>query len=162
MIRLAKEHDCINLAALSLDVWLKTYAADGIRTESSHYALSGFTKDYFKGVLKNSNYRLLVFVDGIYLRGYALVNLESVFETPDNGFEIEKLYVHGPFQGKGVGKSLLMEIKARYGERFWLYTWIHNKSIAFYKKLGFKDIGIYEFKLGDETIENSVLGYGRV
>ncbi len=162
MIRPAKKQDCINLAALSLDVWLKTYAIDGIRAESSQYALSGFTKDYFEDVLKDSKSRLLVFVDNIYLRGYALVNLESVFETPENGFEIETLYVHGPFQGKGVGKALLMEIMARYGKRFWLYTWVHNKSIAFYNKLGFKDIGSYEFKLGDETIENRVLGYGRV
>ncbi|MCP4115102.1 MAG: GNAT family N-acetyltransferase [Desulfobacteraceae bacterium] len=161
MIREANEGDCINLAALSLQVWLQTYAIDGIRTENSEYALSTFTEKHFKGLLHKQNYRLLVYVDGIYLRGYTLVNLESRFEGEENGFEIEKLYVQGPFQGKGIGRKLLLEVKARYGDRFWLYTWVRNKSIAFYKKFGFKDIGQYRFEFGSGMIENRVLGFGR-
>ena len=153
MIREANQGDCINIAALSLQVWLETYAIDGIRTENSKYALSTFTEKHFKGLLGEQNYRLLVYIDGVYLRGYALVNLESQFESENNGFEIEKLYVQGPFQGKGIGRKLLLEVKARYGEIFWLYTWVRNKSIAFYKKFG--------FKFGSGMIENRVLGFGR-
>jgi hypothetical protein len=33
--------------------------------------------------------RILVFIDGIFLRGYVLINLDSQFETDDVGFEIE-------------------------------------------------------------------------
>ena len=161
MIREANEGDCINLAALSLQVWLQTYSIDGIRTENSMYALSTFTEKHFKELLGKQNYRLLVYVDGIYLRGYTLVNLESRFEGEENGFEIEKLYVQGPFQGKGIGRKLLLEVMARYGDRFWLYTWVRNESIAFYKKFGFKDIGQYSFEFGSEMIENRVLGFGR-
>ena len=162
MVREAKQSDCINLAALSLEVWLQTYSVDGIRTENSEFALSTFTEEHFKKLLADPKYKLLVFCEGIYLRGYALVNLESWFETEENGFEIEKLYVHGAFQSKGVGQNLLSEIKVRYGNRFWLYTWVRNKSIGFYKKIGFKDIGQYTFKFGNDIIENRVLAYGRI
>ncbi|MBI9091338.1 MAG: GNAT family N-acetyltransferase [Desulfobacterium sp.] len=161
MIREANDGDCINLAALSMDVWLQTYAIEGIRTESSTYVLSTFTEKYFKGVLREPNYRLFVYIDGVYLRGYTLVNLESQFESAENGFEIAKLYVHGPFQGNGIGRKLLSEVRARYGDRFWLYTWVRNKSIGFYKKNGFKEIGQYTFEFGSEMIENCVLGFGR-
>ena len=162
MIREATESDCINLTALSLEVWLQTYSIDGIQTENSKYALSSFTDKHFKEILHDNKYKLLVFTEGIYLRGYILVNFESQFESKKNGFEIEKLYVQGPFQGQGIGQSLLSEIKIRYGSRFWLYTWVHNKSIIFYKKFGFKDIGQYDFKLGNDVIENRVLVYGHI
>jgi len=159
MIRIACDSDCINLAALSLQVWLQTYSVDGIRKENSKYALSTFTEEYFKQRLRDSKYRLLVFEEGIYIRGYALVNLESQFENDVNGFEIEKLYVHPPFQGHGIGRKLLLEIKEQFGDKFWLYTWVRNKSVGFYQKFGFKNIGLHSFKFGDDTIENYVLGY---
>jgi len=161
MIREAREADCINLAALSLEVWIQTYSIDGIRTENSKYALSTFTEEYFKNFLLDPKYKLLVFTERIYLRGYALINLESRFENEENGFEIEKLYVQGAFQGQGIGQSLLSEIITRYGKKFWLYTWVRNKSIEFYKKFGFRDIGQYNFKFGNSTIENHVFAYDR-
>lgn len=160
MIKEATESDCINLTALSLEVWLQTYSSDGIRTENSKYVLSLFTEKYFKEILQDHKYKLLVFTESVYLRGYILVNFESQFENKKNGFEIEKLYIQGPFQGKGIGQNLLLEVKARYGSQFWLYTWVRNKSITFYKKFGFKDIGQYNFKLGNDVIENRVLVYG--
>jgi ribosomal protein S18 acetylase RimI-like enzyme len=160
VIREATRLDCINLTALSLEVWLQTYCIDGITSENSKYALSMFTEEYFESLFKNPKYRLIVYVEDSYLRGYALVNLDSKYKARDVGFEIEKLYVHSTFQGKNIGKKLLNEIKIRFGHKFWLYTWVRNKSIGFYQHLGFTDIGQYNFKLGDEVIENRVLAYG--
>jgi ribosomal protein S18 acetylase RimI-like enzyme len=162
MIREAREADCINLAALSLEVWLQTYSVDGICAENSKYVLSTFTEEYFKLFLLDPKYKLLVFIERIYLRGYALINLESRFENKENGFEIEKLYVHSAFQGQGIGQSLLSEIIARYGKKFWLYTWVRNKSIVFYKKFGFIEIGQYNFQFGNSIIEKYVFGYDRI
>ena len=70
MVREAKDSDCINLAALSLEVWLATYSFDGICTENSTYALTTFTEKYFKDRLRDPKYRLLVATDGAYLRGF--------------------------------------------------------------------------------------------
>ncbi len=161
MIREAKQEDCINLTALSLQVWLETYAVDGINTEVSSYVLFLFSPDYFQQVLNDPKYRLLVCVEGQFLRAYTLVNLESGFEGEKNGFEIEKLYVQGPFQGQGIGRKLLGEVEARYGSCFWLYTWVRNKSIAFYKHYGFKDIGRYDLIFESGVIENRVLAFRR-
>ncbi len=47
MIREAVEEDCINLAVLSLQVWLDTYAIEGIRIEYSKYVISNFTEACF-------------------------------------------------------------------------------------------------------------------
>lgn len=159
MIRKANRSDCINLAALSLEVWLRTYCVDGIRTENSQFALSAFTEDSFEKILADSSRRVLVFAEDIYLRGYVLINLESHYQNEENGFEIERLYVQEAFQTQGIGRKLLQEVKERYGNSFWLYTWVRNKSIQFYKLFGFKDIGQYDFKIGNDIIENRVLTY---
>jgi len=159
MIRIATKEDCASLAGLSLDVWFNTYALDGINTTNSQYAISNFTEQNFLRIINAPKYRLLVCTQENYLRGYALVNLESFYDGVKNGFEIDKLYVHGPFQRKGIGKDLLSEVRKQYGGDFWLYSWVHNKSIAFYEKYGFKDIGRYDFQLGEEEIENRVLCY---
>ncbi len=157
MIREALEKDCINLAALSLEVWFSTYALNGIYSDASRFAIATFTEEKFQDILSESKYKLLVWVEDDYLRGYVLLNFESFYEDPSNGFEIDKLYVQSPFQGKGIGASLLSEVRIRYGEKFWLHSWVENKSIDFYKKYGFKDIGRYDFILGDEAFENRVL-----
>jgi ribosomal protein S18 acetylase RimI-like enzyme len=160
VIRDATKPDCINLTALSLEVWLQTYCIDGITSENSKYALSMFTEEYFESLLKDQKYRVLVYVEDTYLRGYALINLDSQYRDRDVGFEIEKLYVHCAYQGKNIGKKLLKEIENKLGNKFWLYTWVRNKSIGFYLHQGFTDIGQYNFKLGNDVIENRVLAYG--
>ena len=111
-------------------------------------------------MLKDQKYRILVYVEDAYLRGYALINLDSQYKGRDVGFEIEKLYVHSAYQGRNIGKKLLAEIEKNLGNKFWVYTWIRNKSIGFYLHHGFADIGQYNFKLGNDVIENRVLAYG--
>jgi diamine N-acetyltransferase len=98
MIRKANRSDCINLAALSLEVWLRTYCVDGIRTENSQFALSAFTEDSFEKILADSSRRVLVFTENIYLRGYVLINLESHYQSEENGFEIEKMIFGDEFE----------------------------------------------------------------
>lgn len=159
MIREAIVEDCINLAALSIEVWLHTYAIDGISTENSRYAVSTFTEEHFKKLLLDKNYKLLVYMEGIYLRGYTLVNLKSFYKSEENGFEIDKLYVQVHFHGKGIGRRLISEVKNQIGDQFWLHTWVRNKSIGFYKKLGFVDIGRYDFEFETGIIENRVLAF---
>ena len=161
MIREATKDDCINLAVLSLQVWLETYAVEGIRTEYSKYVLSTFTESYFLDLLNNSNYRLLLSEIDDTLQGYALINLKSCFKDETNGFEIDKLYVHNKFNGQGVGRNLLYEVEQRYGGRFWLYTWTENTSNKFYQHLGFNQIGKLDIDFNGNVIENNVYGFNR-
>ncbi|MEH6443650.1 MAG: GNAT family N-acetyltransferase [Oceanospirillaceae bacterium] len=161
MIRDAQEKDCINLAVLSLQVWLKTYAIEGIRTEYSQYVVSTFTELYFKDLLENPDYHLLVSAAEGVLQGFILINLQSRFESEANGFEIEKLYIHEKFTGKGLGRQLISNIEQRFGNRFWLYTWVENASNEFYKHLGFRNIGRLSFEFHHSTIVNNVYAFSR-
>jgi diamine N-acetyltransferase len=158
MIREANKKDALNLAALSIQVWLDTYAVTGIRTEISKFVLSTFSQDYFSSIIDNKNYKILVALEGGLLVGYVMANFEAIWQDSSNGYEIDKLYVQGHFQGKGIGKRLLAEMSKQCGGTFWLSTWKDNiNAIAFYKRIGFKDIGSKLFEFEGEAHENRVL-----
>ena len=156
VIRYAQKEDCINLAVLSLQVWLETYAVEGIRTEYSKYVIETFTETYFLSLLNKPNYQLLVSETEGTLQGFILINLDSHFESEMNGFEIEKLYVHRNFKGQGLGRQFISEVRQRFGKNFWLYTWVENESNEFYKHLGFKYVGQLNFEFFNTLIKNNV------
>ncbi len=160
MIRKARKEDSINIAALSIQVWLHTYATDGIRRGISEFAIGTYTEQYFKELINNPDYRILVFIEEKHLVGYVMANLKSLWQDQSNGYEIDKLYVQEHFHGKGIGRRLISEMAARYGGRFWLSTWAHNwNAINFYKHMGFIDIGHKDFELEGELHENRVLAF---
>ncbi|MBW3696123.1 N-acetyltransferase [Vibrio sp. T187] len=156
MIREAKKDDCMKLAALSIKVWLDTYATDGIKDEYAQYVLSTFTQAYFAELLNTPQFRLLVSEENQALQGYVLLNLESYYESPLSGFEIEKLYVDQTLKGRGLGRKLLDEVESRFGKRYWLYTWVENESNGFYEHLGFKKVGLLSFEFAGAKIDNNV------
>lgn len=156
MIREATKNDCVQLAVLSIKVWLDTYAKDGIKDEYAQYVLSTFTQSYFVELLNSPKFRLLVSEENQALQGYVLLNLESYYETPLSGFEIEKLYVDSTSKGHGLGRKLLKEVESRFGKQYWLYTWVENESNGFYEHLGFKKIGLFSFQFAGANIDNHV------
>lgn len=156
MIREATKDDCIQLAVLSIKVWLDTYATDGIKDEYAQYVLSTFTQSHFSELLNSPKFRLLVSEENQALQGYVLLNLESYYETPQNGFEIEKLYVDSTLKGSGLGRKLLNEVESQFGKKYWLYTWVENESNGFYEHLGFKQVGLFSFDFAGAKIDNNV------
>ena len=158
MIREANVSDILNLRVLCTQVWLHSYAKDGIRDEISHFILNTFTTEYFEERLNKSKYKIFVYEIDKHLVGCVIVNLKSTFENKTNGYEIDTLYVQEHFQGQGLGKEMLLKMAKYFGDTYWLSTWVYNLSaISFYKYLGFEDIGKIMFHLGDELHENRVL-----
>ncbi|MDN3617281.1 GNAT family N-acetyltransferase [Vibrio gallaecicus] len=156
MVREATKDDCVKLAALSIKVWLDTYAREGIKTEYAEYVLSTFTATYFFEILDTTKYRVFVSEEQEVIQGYVMVNLESHYQTSGNGFEVEKLYVDNTFKGKGLGRKLLNEVENQLGNKYWLYTWVENESNGFYEHLGLSRIGLLTFEFAGASIENNV------
>lgn len=163
MIRQAVLADSKNLAALSIQVWLHTYANEGIRDEISHYVLNTFSEQYFQTLIETEAYRVYVYIENDHLIGFVALDLDSHFESTTHGFEVTTLYIQEHFQGKGIGNKLLDHIRSVHDGRFWLSTWKHNEpAIGFYKHYGLQVIGVIDFELGDERHENFVLSFKKL
>ncbi len=89
--------------------------------------------------------------------GYAKILLNATH--PDiaqpNVTKLERLYLLKEYFGLGLAQQLV-QFNIEYARQFdqagmWLHVWIENKrAVAFYKKMGFKVIGAYDFKLTDD------------
>lgn len=168
MIRLATPSDCSNLAVLSTQVWLDTYAKEGIKRQYSEFVLSNFTVEYFQQLVSHTDYRLWLCEQDDVLQGFVLVNLKSHCQcdrytagydqvaVSDVSYEVEKLYVSSRHQGQGIGKRLLAMVEQELAKPYWLYTWVENDANNFYRHLGFALVGQLAFEFSGHSIHNHV------
>jgi ribosomal protein S18 acetylase RimI-like enzyme len=160
MIRHANKGDSKLLAALSIQVWLNTYARDGINLPIANYVLNTFTEGFFKEQLSNKNHPTYLFFDGENLLGFIALQLDSVYQSAVNGYEIDTLYIQDRHQGKGIARLLISHARQRHGQTHWLKTWEHNiEAQRFYQYIGFKHIGTSYFELDGEKHDNHVFAY---
>jgi GNAT superfamily N-acetyltransferase len=87
--------------------------------------------------------------------GYAKIMIGAIEDgiTAGTPCELNRLYSHQKFLGKGVGARLMEECfriaKENDCDVMWLGVWEFNpRAQAFYKKCGFREVGRHIFQLG--------------
>jgi diamine N-acetyltransferase len=166
-LRLARASDAECLAALSVHVWLNTYADAGVSDHMARYVLSEFAPVGFRRLLADANVAVVVAEAAEGLAGYAL--LRFGVECPgrvEPTCELEKLYVLPRFTRSGIGSRLLAASQNLVQDRtktrgLWLSVYAHNEAaLAFYRKHGCERMGSIDFELGGERHENYVFVAG--
>lgn len=76
--------------------------------------------------------------------------------------EILRLYVAKKWHGRGVAQELMAEslsvMRERDVDQAWLGVWEHNpRAIAFYRKLGFSEVGEQVFQLGADPQRDLIM-----
>ena len=161
-IRQGTSADAECLAALAIQVWLHTYATEGIREAIAQYVLTEFTTAKFTRILADTASQLLVAELNQHLVGYAWVKFGPRGPSTNSVTEVAALYVQEHFARRGIGSALVRaaqnEALRRVGSSsVWLTVNARNaNAMAFYRKLGFAYGGITYFELDDEKHENHV------
>lgn len=165
-IRIAEVADASNLAVIKQQVWVATYAQEGIRIEYSDYLLNEFTRAKEEALLNHPYKKTLIAELNGHLIACLVMDFESKCPIPliDNNPEIRTLYVLQPFKGQGIGTKLLNLILQKVNElgfkAIWLTAYCQNENaLRFYKQYGFTDIGKTYFKMQENEYENRVLIY---
>lgn len=162
IIRTARVDDAACIAVLATQVWLHTYATQGISAPISHYTRTQLVPEKYLALLNDPLARLWVAeLDG-YLIGFAVVK----FEVPcpvlaPASAELQTLYVQEHFVGQGVGRQLLWVAedmaRTQTGLPLWLTVNVHNAhAIRFYRRHGYTVLGTSDFVMGDQRHENHV------
>ena len=104
VLRDAVLSDAENLAALSIQVWLHTYAKAGIRNVFARYVLTRFTAERLAGEIRNKAKQIVVAEVAGHLVGYVQLRFDA--HCPVRKIvlpEVETLYVQEHFVGQGLG-----------------------------------------------------------
>lgn len=162
-IRPAQKSDAASLAALSIEVWVGTYLRRGVNSFFAEFALSEFTAARFETLLEDGQDLLMVSENEDGIDGYIRLAEDRI--APVDGLsdlEIVTFYVQPRHHGKGIGSALL-DIAVEYLREkgrpsIWLTTNSENTpAIDFYLAKGFRQVGVTDFRIGDQAYPNHVL-----
>ena len=162
-IRPARPDDASRLAVLATQVWLHTYATNGITTDIAEYVLGELTPDKYRQILNDPTSEILVAECGKHLVGLAVVKFDTACPAGNfSSVELQTLYVQAHFVGRGAGKSLLGAAQDLTWQRAHAVLWLtvnaqNARAIAFYTHQGYTKVGSTHFVLGDGRYENHVL-----
>ncbi len=150
-LRIAKESDAANIAAIGMRVWIDTYATTGVFDKISKYIFTEFSEEKIEKII--IQHSVVVSLEGLNIVGYMVLDDSAPDKT-----EIETLYVLPRFQNQGVGDQFIKRARELTKKPLWLSVWDQNfKAIRFYRKCGFKLNGELYFDLYGENIRNLVL-----
>ncbi|KQP03718.1 GNAT family N-acetyltransferase [Pseudorhodoferax sp. Leaf265] len=167
-MRRAGPDDAARLAVLATQVWLHTYATDGIGDEIANHVLSALGVDRFAALLGDSCASVLAAERGHRLVGMAVARAKAPCPAGvPSTVELQTLYVQAHFIGRGIGKRLLQAIEAQALAEAGCAPWLtvnarNDRALAFYARQGYTQVGTDWFVLGATRHENLVLiGAGR-
>lgn len=162
-LRRAVPEDSLCLSVLAMQVFLDTYATEGIRPALAREVLSSYSQANFSEAIADPRAQVIVAENKGHMVGFAHVTLFACHEIAPNGVQAEllRLYVQEPFTGVKVGTKLLAEaenLAASAGVTvMWLTPWVHNhRALAFYARRGYADFGLTYFTFEGESHENRV------
>jgi ribosomal protein S18 acetylase RimI-like enzyme len=163
-LRIAASSDAPVIAALATQVFLDTYATQGVRPDLAREALSQYGVEAFSQRLAEPDRRFVLATRQDALLGFAEV-LISQLQGPVagvRGAELVRLYVQPRSQRCGVGRTLISEAERMIGAAsltaLWLTVWEHNeRALGFYRQLGYRDAGATTYVFEGNTYGNRVL-----
>src|SRR4051812_4306859 len=162
--RVGRPADAATIAALSVQVFLDTYATAGVRPDLAREAFHEYSVEAFSRRLAEAG-RLFILAEA----GEALVGFVELLETSRpaldgniEGAEIVRLYVQPQAQGRGIGTTLdaaAERAAACSGARWmWLTAWEANaRALAFYARQGYADVGSAAYTFEGRAYTNRVL-----
>ncbi|QHF08271.1 GNAT family N-acetyltransferase [Pseudomonas fragariae (ex Marin et al. 2024)] len=155
--------DALCLAALGMQVFLDTYATQGIRQSIAREALEAFSPAIFAQLLVEPTTFIVVAESQGHLIGFAQVALRTdhAMLGVSTAAELQRLYVQERFTGRGAGRLLLEAAERRAAIRgaslLWATVWVGNpRALAFYPRQGYEWKGTPHYVFQGETHENQL------
>lgn len=159
----ATTEDIQSLSALSIEVWLDSYAHDGVSSAFAAHVLNAYSPEAMAADLAGREKKLLVCRNSFGLLGYIKLDLAAKPVSRTSGTaEIETLYIRRHHQRSGLGKRLFdaaLQLAGQAGHRkLFLTVYEGNASaIAFYRAQGMRQEGEWIFEFEGGSAPNLIL-----
>lgn len=158
-IRRAEIEDAETLADLSYKTFWDAFHEhpENAPEDMAAYMEKAFSNETLRAELSDENVIFIIAEFENELAGYAKITLGAIEDgiVAEKPIELNRLYSHQKFLGKGIGQKLMDECfqiaKENDCDAMWLGVWEFNpRAQAFYKKYGFREVGTHIFQLGSD------------
>jgi len=153
--------DLPSLRALAIQVFLDTYATEGIRPSLAREAEQQFSIAALQAELERAGSRIVLAEQAEHLIAFAQLSVGTGHELVGEAAatELARLYVQALFQRRGVGRRLLAHAetlaRAAGSATLWLTAWVGNApALAFYRRQGYRELGSTVYAFEGERYEN--------
>ena len=156
-IRAAQPADALSLGMLATQVFLETYATDGIRDSIASHLRQTFSCEAMQDLLAGPGHVLLL-CNGVHLCGFAQLSQIDAAQR----CELQRLYLLQRFCNQGWGHVLLAaaetQAASNNARQMWLTVWAGNqRALHFYQREGWHKCGETLFEMEGEQHLNHVL-----
>ena len=149
--------DLDQLVQISKATFIDAFGADNSADDFKVYIDFAFNKSKLTEELDNPcTSFFFVYADNV-LVGYFKLNEKDAQSDlkGEDSLELERIYIIPEFQGKGLGKRMLQQVKKLASQSIktflWLGVWEHNKAaIKFYEINGFSKFGMHPYYIGKD------------
>lgn len=164
-VRKAAPSDAIALATLAERTFRETFAWANTAQDMEDHCRRSYGECIQATEIQDRSIITLVAECQACLAGYLqarfAASVPSCVEGSTPG-EIHRLYVSGEYHGLGLAQALMnagvIALQERGCDVAWLGVWERNpRAIAFYHKLGFREVGEHVFRLGSDPQRDVVM-----
>ncbi|WP_378180471.1 GNAT family N-acetyltransferase [Aquimarina sp. SS2-1] len=161
-LRKAIKQDALRLSILYQQVYIKTYATEGITHEFANFVYNKFSVEAIEKTIEEHDAVIVAcYKDNPVGVAEIVYNSQCPIRNV-TAPELGKLYVLDWFFGKGIGYGLLNEVEKELIDKgykeLWLWVYIKNKrAISFCEKQKFECIGNAFFQMEVNSYENHVM-----
>lgn len=163
-VRRAGPSDVPQLAEFAARLFIETFGPDNRPEDTAAHVAKSFGPAHQAREIADPDFVTLVVDGGDGLAAYAQVRRTTAPScvTTDAPVELYRFYVDRPWHGQGLAQRLMEAVHAAAatlgGRSIWLSVWERNpRGIAFYTKVGYRDVGGAIFMLGTDPQNDRVL-----
>lgn len=151
--------DCIS--ALAMQVYLNTYATEGIRPLLVREIYAQLSIKAISALISSPATSFILVERRAHLIAFAQLTQGATHDLvgEQNAVELDRLYVQERFTRQGLGKALLNHVESLAvmsgASKLWLTAWAHNaRALSFYAMQGYVDVGMTMYRFEQEAHEN--------
>lgn len=163
-IRTADSNDASTLARVAESTFRATFTATNSAEDMALHCRNSFSEELqLSEILDPDMVNLLCEREG-ELIGFAQLRWGKppACVRSKRAGEIQRLYVIESAHGTGVAQALMSacteQLQSRNSDTVWLGVWEKNpRAIAFYRKIGFVEVGEHIFPLGEDLQRDVIM-----
>lgn len=144
------------IAELAQQTFSESHVHSASKSDINNFILKTYNTEAIRKEFENNQVAYHLIYHNEILAGFSKIELEcpNINISDKNITKLDRIYLLKAFHGKQLGLKLLdfnIALSQQHQQNgIWLVVWTeNNKAVDFYKRMGFKIAGAYDFQISE-------------